>query len=102
MEAAAADGKGGALGGAGRDIVENLLQVRLGDQRAHLDIVRHRVADCHGAGAFDERGFELGGDRRLDENAGGVRADLAGGVEIGVQRGLDREVEIGVCKHQQR
>ena len=74
----------------------------LGNQRAHLHILGHRIANPHGAGPFDQRRLEIGSDAGLDKHPRGVRADLAGGVEIGIKRGLDGKVEIGIGKDDQR
>ena len=53
-------------------------------------------------GAGDEAVEEGVADAALDEDAGGVRADLAGGVEVAEHGAADRAVEVGVVEDEER
>ena len=72
------------------------------DQRTHLDIACHGIANPHGLGAGGHGGNEIIGDAALDKHPCGVRANLATRVEIRIKRGLNGKVKIAIFKHQQR
>ena len=101
MNALAASGKRCAFGGADSNIIQHLVQMRLGNQRAHLHIICHRITNPHGARAFNKRCLEFGGNGFLDIDTGGVRADFASGIEICCQRGFNSCVEICVGENDQ-
>ena len=84
------------------DVIKNLGKVAARDQRAHLDIACHWIANPHGLGAGGHGGDEIIGDAALDKHPRGVRANLATRVEIRIKRGLNGKVKIAIFKHQQR
>ena len=100
--AVAAGEEAGALGAALGDEAHDLLALRLRDQRPHLHALVHRVADDDALGAGDKAVEEGVLDAALDEDAGGVRADLAGGIEVAEHRAADRVVEVGVVEDEER
>jgi hypothetical protein len=99
---AAADFQRRAFLFAGLDIAQHLVALGGGDQRPHLDGLVHRVADDDGACAFDKALDETVADRAVDEDAGAVGADLAGGVEIAEHGAADGVLDIGVLEDDQR
>ena len=74
----------------------------LGDQRAHGDGLVEGVAEDDALGALGEAVEEGVVEAALDEDAGGVGADLAGGVEVAEHGAADGRLEVGVVEDQQR
>ncbi len=64
------------------DIGQHLLVLRLVDERPHLRIRIERVADADRLGPLGQAVDEAVVQAVLDEDAGAVRADLAGGIEV--------------------
>ena len=58
-----------ALGNADLDIIQNLFQMRRGNQRPHIDIPGHGVANTHRLGLLYHRGDEVCGNAVLDKYA---------------------------------
>ena len=91
-----------AFGAALGDVVHDLRALGGGDQRTHLHGLVHGVAERDPLGAGDEAVEEGVADGAMDEDAGAVRADLAGGVEVAEHRAADGAVEIGVLEDDER
>src|SRR5690606_790984 len=99
---AAAVVEGRAFGLADLDVAGDLLMLRLVDEGAHLRLRIERIADSDLRGASGEALDETLIDAVLDKDAGSVRADLAGGVEIREHGAANRVLDIRVVEDDQR
>ena len=81
------------------DEPQHLLQVLLGNERAHLGGGIERVADAHGGNARAQPLDESGVQAPVHEHAGAVRAHLARGIEIPEQCARDGILEARVAEH---
>ena len=77
------------------DVAGDLVQVRPGDERAHVGVA-HAVTGAQGAGALGDLGDELVGDRVGREHDRDRHAPLPRSPVAGVDRGVGGQVEVGV------
>ena len=87
---------------ADRDVADDLLVLRLADQRPHLRFRVERIADADLLGALGQALDEAVVDALLHEDARAVGADLAGRIEIAEHGAADGVFEIGVVEDDQR
>src|SRR4029453_11806688 len=88
----------GALLLADADVALDPVQLFGGDQRAHVRGLVGRRADVDALGDLDQAGDHLVVDRAGHQQAAARGTDLALMEEDGVDRPVDREVEIGVLE----
>ena len=99
---AAAEELGAVDGEAVLDVGEDSVVVRLRHERAHVRARVERGADTDAVHLGEQARFEGGDPGGRHEDARAVRADLAGGAEVGHHGAVDGGVEGGVVEDEQR
>ena len=87
---------------AGGDVGNDLVLLRLVDQRTHLRFRIERIADTDLFGALDQPLDEAVMQALLHEDARAVGADLTGRIEIAEHGAADGIFEVGIVEDDQR